>query len=216
MSYGKTIEYRIIPKDSYRIYRNCANCKSKMTYMNTNCFRVNANGNKVDIWLIYQCTKCRHTYNLTIYERKKPSEINPNEYNKFLANDKNLAVKYGSDKQFFAKNKAEIDYSSMTYSVKEKHFHPPYLGSITDKSVICMGVKILGGKVEKFQKGDCIIIHNLDELKIRMDKVLSEILNISRNRVNDLIQNKKIISEQKYLSHLTTVIIDGENIGEKM
>ena len=43
-------------------------------------FRVNANGNILDIWLIYQCVECKHTLNLAIYERKKASSITKEEY----------------------------------------------------------------------------------------------------------------------------------------
>lgn len=38
MSYIRKIEYRIVPDQSFEI-------------------RINANGNKLDVWLIYQCGK---------------------------------------------------------------------------------------------------------------------------------------------------------------
>ncbi|MDY2783843.1 MAG: DUF1062 domain-containing protein, partial [Candidatus Pseudoruminococcus sp.] len=83
MSYSNTTEYVIIPKDSYAIIRGCAKCGSKSRFVNTNKFRVNANGSKIDIWLIYQCEKCRHTLNLTVLERVSPNEIGEN-YKRFL------------------------------------------------------------------------------------------------------------------------------------
>lgn len=52
---------------------------------------VNANGNRVDVWLIYRCKKCKHSWNLTIYERKKPAKIAPQEYELFMENDAELA-----------------------------------------------------------------------------------------------------------------------------
>ena len=56
----------------------------KMHYRNTNKFRINANGNKLDVWLIYHCTECKHTLNIAIYERKKVSSIPKEEYQCFL------------------------------------------------------------------------------------------------------------------------------------
>ena len=94
---------------SYKIVRNCGKCGCKRKYINTKRFRVNANGNKVDVWLIYQCEKCKHTYNLTIYERIRPTAIDSQEYERFLANDEELAEIYGIDKQLFAKNRAVIE-----------------------------------------------------------------------------------------------------------
>ena len=75
MSYLKKIEYEIIPKESFMVIRNCSGCGRKSYFKNTKRFRVNANGNKLDVWLIYQCEKCRHTLNLTIYERQKASSV---------------------------------------------------------------------------------------------------------------------------------------------
>lgn len=94
---------------SYKIFRKCGKCGCKKNYINTKRFRVNANGNRVDIWLIYQCEKCKHTYNLPIYERIRPTAIDRQEYELFLANDEELAEIYGVDKQLFAKNKAVIE-----------------------------------------------------------------------------------------------------------
>ncbi|HAH17569.1 MAG TPA: hypothetical protein DCL29_00905 [Eubacterium sp.] len=32
-----------------------------MEFVNSKRFRVNANGNSVDVWLIYRCKKCKHS-----------------------------------------------------------------------------------------------------------------------------------------------------------
>ncbi len=93
---------------SFKILYSCGGCKRKTQFVNTKRFRVNANGNKLDVWLIYQCEKCKHTKNLTIYERRKPGKILPEEYERFLANDEELAEEYGQDSNFFARNKVEI------------------------------------------------------------------------------------------------------------
>ena len=82
MSYLR--KYEVIPVDTYKIIRQCSGCGCKSTFVSTNNFRVNANGNKIDVWLIYQCSKCRHTYNLTIYERIKAKDLNQEEYNRLI------------------------------------------------------------------------------------------------------------------------------------
>lgn len=93
MSYTRQKEYQIIHK--------CGGCKKKQTFVNTRRFRVNANGRKIDVWLIYQCKKCRHTLNIPIYERISPEKIPGELYEKFLSNDEELAMKYGADDSFF-------------------------------------------------------------------------------------------------------------------
>ena len=93
--------------NTIKILHRCSGCGKKKTFVNTGKFRVNANGNRVDVWLIYQCEKCRHTLNLTIYERKRPEKISQEEYQLFLDNDKELAISYGNDKSFLKRNKVE-------------------------------------------------------------------------------------------------------------
>lgn len=56
----------------------------------------------------YRCAKCKHSWNLTIYERKKPGKIPAEEYELFLENDEELALKYGNDMGFLKRNNAEF------------------------------------------------------------------------------------------------------------
>ena len=93
MRYSNEKEYKIIHK--------CARCGKKMTFISTRRFRVNANKNKLDVWLIYQCKKCKHTLNVPIYERVSPQKIPRELYEGFLANDEELAIQYGSDAALF-------------------------------------------------------------------------------------------------------------------
>lgn len=105
MCYLNKIEYEIVLNDSFSVIRGCAKCGVKTRFINTKKFRVNANGNKLDVWLIYQCENCKYTLNLTIYERQKVSAISKEEYRSFLSNDEQLAEMYGKNMQFFRKNR---------------------------------------------------------------------------------------------------------------
>lgn len=93
---------------SVRVFHKCGGCGKKQEFINSGRFRVNANGNRVDVWLIYRCKKCKHSWNLTIYERTKPSKIAPDEYELFLDNDFDLAEEYGNNIDFLKRNNAEI------------------------------------------------------------------------------------------------------------
>lgn len=93
MSYTDQREYKVIHK--------CARCGRKAVFISTRRFRVNANKNKLDIWLIYQCKKCKHTLNIPIYERTTPQKIPKDLYEGFLSNDAELATRYGADAALF-------------------------------------------------------------------------------------------------------------------
>lgn len=91
-----------------KVFYKCSGCGKKMQFVNSGRFRVNANGNCVDVWLIYRCIKCKHSLNLTIYERRKPNRIPQGEYQMFLQNDEGLAESYGNDKAFLKRNRVEF------------------------------------------------------------------------------------------------------------
>lgn len=98
----------VIKVNSVKIFHRCGGCGRKQEFVNSGKFRVNANGNRVDVWLIYRCKKCKHSWNLTIYERVKPSKIEPEDYERFMENDYDLALKYGNDIDFLKRNNAEL------------------------------------------------------------------------------------------------------------
>lgn len=69
---------------------------------------MNANGNQVDVWLIYRCKKCKHSWNLAIYERVRLSKIKQGDYELFMENDYELALEYGKNISFLKRNNAEF------------------------------------------------------------------------------------------------------------
>ena len=167
MSYLKKIEYEMIQKESFFVIRNCSKCGTKTHFKNTKKFRVNANGNKLDVWLIYQCEQCKHTFNIAIYERQKISTIQKDEYKRFLDNDEQLAEFYGKMTQLFQKNKAVIDFNRLHYDF----------------------VKLR----ETIELSDCnertlLQIHNSYELKIRPEKQIAAVLGLSKSQVQKRIQ----------------------------
>lgn len=174
MGYLKTIEYKMVPTKSFTIIRNCSGCGRKTTFVNTGKFRVNANGSKIDVWLIYQCEKCRHTLNITIYERQKNTRIPSGEYQRFIDNDEQLAEEYGKSFPLFQKNKAEIDHQSINYELVK-------LQETIDETVS--------------DTQTLINIHNPYHLKFRPEKLTAEILGLSTSQVKKLIAKETITIE---------------------
>jgi hypothetical protein len=196
MSYVRKTEYKIQPEESFQIIRNCSGCGGKAVFHNTNCFRVNANGNKIDVWLIYQCSKCKHTSNLTVYERCKPDFIPPGEYEEYLSNSKNLALRYGRDTQFFARNKAEIDWANIKYTIIRQNDIIPI------KEFACLQ--------EQIHSGDLLVIRNESALKIRADKVVAEVLNLTRATIKRLEKTGILIVTEDKQENTIMIEIKGE------
>lgn len=175
MSYLKKLEYEIVLNESFLIVRRCSGCGRKTRFQNAKKFRVNANGNRLDVWLIYQCELCKHTYNLAIYERQNVSSIPKEEYLCFLENDAQLAEKFGKNLQLFRKNKVNVDYGAVNYSFVKRHEIVEDCGDAKKRIVIK--------------------IYNSCALRIRPEKQIAEVLGVSKSRVRKMIQQGKIVLE---------------------
>lgn len=192
MSYLRIFNFMLTPMESYTITRNCSVCGCKSDYINTNNFRINANGNLIDVWLIYQCNKCKHTYNLTIFERMKAKNLSPEHYSRFMENDKELALKYGTDKSFMLSNKADINWNDIRYQIWDTETQKPIENTIA------------------FQPGDLIQLSNPYGLKFRTDKILADILHLSRQQVKRLEKTGDVEIMKKHPSPDIDIILRGE------
>lgn len=165
MSYNNIVEYKIIPVETFKIIRGCARCGCKQIFSCKDHFRVNANGNLLDVWLIYGCIKCGYTYNLPIYERISSDKIPKQEYDMLLSNDKKKIFETGTNKSIFIKNKAEIVWDLNLYEV----------------------VPITENKFELEKDVILIRLYNTYDIPIRKDKIVAGILQVTRSKAKKLL-----------------------------
>lgn len=159
MCCSKTIEYTVIPTESYAVLRGCAGCGRKSRFESTGKFRVNANGSRLDVWLIYACTDCGHTYNLPVLERVRSRDVPRRQYARFLENDPALALACGTDRACFARCRAEIAGA------------PAFR---------------LAGPAAPPQSGECVRVLNPHGLPLRADKLAAQLLGVSRTKLRAL------------------------------
>jgi len=91
-------------------------------------FRLNANGQQVDIWLIYKCAKCDTTWKLTLFRGIRPDSLPAELFYKLTNNDAALARQYAFDRQLQAG--CDVDYSGVEYKVEG--LGTPYLNTPLD------------------------------------------------------------------------------------
>lgn len=161
----------------YEIIHNCGGCNQIQNFVNTNCFRVNANGNRIDAWLIYQCKKCKHTLNVPIFERIDKSKIDSVLYQKMIDNSKVLANSYGTNYGFLKSKGFEIDRNSAEFAVFD-----------SDDNIV---------ELDIFPK-EIITIKNISGIKIKPEKLLSLVFNISRTHAKKLLNNTTITITQNH------------------
>lgn len=98
--------------------RPCAKCSTMKPFVPTDQFRINAQKKLLDVWLIYQCIDCGHTWNLTLFERISPKQLDRALYDRLLSNDAALIEQYAFDVQLHANRHAPLCYDALRYEIE--------------------------------------------------------------------------------------------------
>lgn len=181
MSYLNKYQWELVPENLPIVKRNCPKCNEKTNYINSEKFRINANKNNIDIWLIYKCEECKSTWNMTIYERIKPTNISKQEYDKFLSNDRELARKYAFNLSIYSKNKAEVILDNINYRLVPRKLEAYYI------------------------KEDELVIEIICKypLELRVDKLLSDVLGVSRSKIKCMLKEGVVfVNDDKNSSNI--------------
>lgn len=172
-----TYIWRLVPSSLPAVIRSCPKCGHNSEYECSRNFRVNANQSHIDVWLIYQCKKCKSTWNMEILSRVSVKSIEKELYQKFLNNDARLAEQYAFDLSIHSKNKSVPDYDGITYEIIEECGPLPFPG-------------------ESFR----LRILSDYPLNIRLDKLLGTGLPITRLEIKRLFQSGNITGISTKLS----------------
>lgn len=97
MSGTLRIHWAIAPAIAPRPLINCNRCGGVKAYRCSGKFRVNANGKRIDVWLIYRCVDCDNSWNFGIFERCNRRDIEPALLQAFESNDPALARRHAFD-----------------------------------------------------------------------------------------------------------------------
>jgi hypothetical protein len=80
------VVWRITPLTPPRVHRHCPHCGDRR-FASTDRFRLNANKQRIDAWLIYRCETCEATWNLTVLARIRQGDIDPDLFERMTRND---------------------------------------------------------------------------------------------------------------------------------
>jgi hypothetical protein len=81
------VQWTIIPRIAPQPWIACSCCGGLKPFQSSGKIRLNANGKKLDAWLIYKCLACDKSWNRPIFERQNVRDINPVVLNALHAND---------------------------------------------------------------------------------------------------------------------------------
>jgi hypothetical protein len=97
MSGHLRIRWAVTPKIAPRPLINCNRCGGVKAYRCSEKFRVNANGKRIDVWLIYRCVDCDNSWNFGVLERCNRRDIESELLQAFESNHPALARRHAFD-----------------------------------------------------------------------------------------------------------------------
>jgi hypothetical protein len=81
------VRWTIVPKLAPQPWIACSGCGGLRAFQSSNKIRLNANGRRLDAWLIYKCVACDKTWNRPILERRNVRDIDPAVLEALQSND---------------------------------------------------------------------------------------------------------------------------------
>ncbi|RUM25577.1 DUF1062 domain-containing protein [Rhizobium vallis] len=82
------VRWTIIAKTPPQPWIACGGCGGLRAFQSSDKIRLNANGRKLDAWLIYKCLTCEKTWNRPILERRNVRDIDPVILDALQSNDR--------------------------------------------------------------------------------------------------------------------------------
>lgn len=79
--------WTIVPLTAPQPWIVCNGCGGLRAFQSSGKIRLNANGRKLDAWLIYRCSTCEKTWNRPIFERQAVRDIDPLVLEALQSND---------------------------------------------------------------------------------------------------------------------------------
>jgi hypothetical protein len=136
---------------------HCQRCGCTKRFRSSGRFRVNANGKRLDAWLIYRCTSCDATWNRPILERRGIQSIDAQLLAMLHASDPELARRTAFDTESLGRCTERIEEFD-DFSVR--------------KNVLSDCAR--PGQVE-------IVCHVPVSIRLRLDRLLAGELRVSRS-----------------------------------
>jgi len=89
----------------------CVDCRSESATTGEGRFRVNANGKRLDVWLLVRCVSCDRTSKLSVHERVPVRSFDPAELHGYHVNDPELVASRLLDPVLARRNRFTLDWT---------------------------------------------------------------------------------------------------------
>lgn len=171
MSHTFLVQWTIKPRIAPRPWLACNRCRTVRPFESSGKTRLNANGRRLDAWLIYRCSGCDSTWNRPIFERRHIRDIDPATLHALQNNDGAWIEKVSFDLDGLRQNAGRIE------EFAEVHVAKTILNPAAESS---LRVEIILGLAMK--------------TSLRTERLLSMELGLSRKRIAMLEEAGRVIT----------------------
>src|SRR5216683_7280150 len=109
MSDTLRVQWTIVPRIAPQPWLKCNRCRGTRRFRSSEKIRVNANGKRLDAWLIYKCTSCDSTWNRPILERRHVRTIDPLFLMSLRTNEPRLARRLAFDAEDLRRRASHVE-----------------------------------------------------------------------------------------------------------
>ncbi|MBN8953850.1 MULTISPECIES: DUF1062 domain-containing protein [unclassified Rhizobium] len=182
------VRWTISPKTSPQPWIACSGCGSPRPFRSSGKIRLNANGKRLDAWLIYKCIDCDKTWNRTLFERKATHDLAPSTLEALQRSDPDWVRAREFDLDGLKRKAKRIDEPPDVVIRKEA------LQAPIDWTMLEIGIAV-------------VFAPNL-----RLDRLLASELAISRSRLQALGDGGKLKAYPDHSAFLRRRAKDGARI----
>src|SRR5262245_31300010 len=91
------VRWILSPKTPPRPWLACSRCGGERPFQASGKIRLNANGRRLDAWLIYRCAACDSTWNRPLFERRNVADFDRVTLAALETNAPNLVRRWAFD-----------------------------------------------------------------------------------------------------------------------
>ncbi|WP_455273468.1 DUF1062 domain-containing protein [Rhizobium herbae] len=156
------VQWTIIPQKAPEPWIACSGCSGLRAFQCSGKIRLNANGRKLDAWLIYKCATCEKTWNRPIFERHAVRGIDPAVLEALQSNDPQWIQVEAFNIEALRRKSQRVDEFGEIEIGKELLHDPPNCTRLDIELLVPFATSM------------------------RLDRLLASELNISRSRLQGL------------------------------
>lgn len=158
------VQWTMTPRTEPHPWLACSRCRGRRGFRSSGRIRVNANGRRIDAWLVYRCTQCDATWNRPIVERRDVARLDRAFLLSLQANDPDLVRALAFD----------------VASLKR------WTDRVQESDEVLVSRRVLGkglGPTFRWLEIECRVPH---PVALRVDRLLARELSMSRSALQRL------------------------------